>query len=480
MTVYTILFAVEALIVLIGVLVGLKRGMAKSLVRLVELIIVAIVSLLISKGVMGIVSEKATELIHGMLEEPLKSVILSSPDAEALVLGLVGALVLPIVFVIVFAVLKLLSLICLGLITKLIAGNAKKNRLIGAAVGAVTGVLVASVFLCPFYTLAKTVAALPAESLSVLDEIPEAETVKEFIPDKDMTPPVSAIFVNLASSFEVNEKTYNASEETPKLIALVSDVMGALKESEEKGEEPLLGVASAISATVKHLEDSEYIATLTTSLLNSIGESIKNGNDIFGIANGMQGPVADVMLASLGNILTGVTPENIADNIPALTGDGEKYGVISIITEINSTGNIKEAIKDKEKMDKLVDSIITIAENPNLSNTMDAIADIGTSMITENAPEKGSDYHTEYINALSESVNELLVATKDTQNDFASNVETAKDIVIEKVSKTDKDITESEAKLIAICALHSFGTDENYANAENAPISVKDIENFMK
>ena len=481
MTVYTILFAVEALIVLIGVLVGLKRGMAKSLVRLAELIIVAIVSLLISKGVMGIVSEKAAELIHGMLEEPLKSVILSSPDAEALVLGLVGALVLPIVFVIVFAVLKLLSLICLGLITKLIAGNAKKNRLIGAAVGAVTGVLVASVFLCPFYTLAKTVAALPAESLSVLDEIPEAETVKEFIPDKDMTPPVSAIFVNLASSFEVNEKTYNASEETPKLIALVSDVMGALNESEEKGEEPLLGVASAISATVKHLEDSEYIATLTTSLLNSIGESIKNGNDVFGIAEGMEGPAADMILRSLGNILTGVTPENIAANIAALAGDGEKEGVITVITEITSAGNITEVLNDKEKVDKLADSLITIASDPNLSSTMDALTEMGAGMLNEALPEIETEEREEYMTTLSDSVNELLTATKDTQGDFAASVDTATEIIMEKISdNTDTEITEGEAKLIAICALHNFGTAENYANAENAPISMEDIENFFK
>jgi len=81
---------------------------------------------------------------------------------------------------------------------------------------------------------------------------------------------------------------------------------------------------------------------------------------------------------------------------------------------------------------------------------------------------------------LSDSVNELLTATKDTQGDFSASVDTATEIIMEKVSaSTDREITEGEAKLIAICALHNFGTAENYANAENAPISMEDLENFF-
>ncbi len=482
MTVYTILFIVEALIVLIGFLVGLKRGMAKALVRLAELIIVAIVSLLIGRWVTSMLSDTVADLLHTNLEDPLKSILLSTPDAEELMLGLVGALILPIIFVVVFAVLKLISLIGLSLLTKLLTGKlaSKKRRLLGGLVGAVTGILVASVFLCPLFTAVKIVAALPEETFSALDEMPDAQVITDLIPNKDMTPPVSSIFVNAASTFEACGKKYNATEETPRIVALLLDVVTSYTESEQNGEDALLNVSASISATVKHLEDSEYIATLTTSLLNSIGESIKNGNDVFGIAEGMQGPAADMILKPLGNILTGVTPENIAANISALAGDGEKEGVLTVITEITSAGDITEVLNDKEKVDKLADSLITIAENPDLSSTMDALTEMGTGMLNEALPEENSEDREEYMGTLSESVNELLAATKETQGDFAASVDTATSIIMEKISETDTEITEGEAKLIAICALHNFGTAENYANAENAPISVEDIENFFK
>jgi len=483
MTLYAPLFIIEAIIVLIGLLVGLKRGMAKALVRLVELVIVAIISLLIGKGITSSLSATVTDLLHANLEEPLKSVLLSAPNSEELILGLVGALVLPIIFVVIFAVLKLISLIGLGAITKLIAGKAKKNRLIGAAVGAVTGVLVASVFLCPFYTSAKIFAGVPVEKIleiADLSEDPNAQMLLEQFPDKDMTPPVSALFVNMTSSFEACGKTYNATTEAPNLIALLLDVTTAYAESEEKGEESLLNVSAAISASVKHLEDSEYIATLTTSLLNAIGESIKSGNDVFGIADGMQGPAAEAILRSLGNILTSVTPENIAANIAALAGDGESEGVITVITEITSASDITEVLNDKEKVDKIADSLINIASDPNLSSTMDALTEMGVGMLNESIPEVETEEREEYMETLSDSVNELLTATKDTQGDFSASVDTATEIIMEKVSaSTDREITEGEAKLIAICALHNFGTAENYANAENAPISMEDLENFF-
>jgi hypothetical protein len=242
-----------------------------------------------------------------------------------------------------------------------------------------------------------------------------------------------------------------------------------------------MNISEAISASVTHLEDSAYISRLTTSLLNAIGQSIKNGNDVFGIAEGMEGPAADMILRSLGNILTGVTPENIAANIAALAGDGEKEGVITVITEITSAGNITEVLNDKEKVDKLADSLITIASDPNLSSTMDALTEMGAGMLNEALPEIETEEREEYMTTLSDSVNELLTATKDTQGDFAASVDTATEIIMEKISaNTDTEITEGEAKLIAICALHNFGTAENYANSENAPISMEDIENFFK
>ena len=119
MSAYTILFIAEALIVLIGFLVGLKRGFVKATVRFIELIVVSIVSLLLSRWITSMLYVPATDILHSVLEDPIKTVLLSTPEAEELVLALAGALVLPLVFVIVFALLKLFSLIGLSGIAKI-------------------------------------------------------------------------------------------------------------------------------------------------------------------------------------------------------------------------------------------------------------------------------------------------------------------------------------------------------------------------
>jgi hypothetical protein len=482
MSIYLVLFGVEALIVLIGFFIGMKRGAEKSIVRFVELVIAAILSLFISKWLAEVVMEKAPGVIDTFLNDSLKDFVHSASIAEELLIGLEIAIVLPVIFALVFMVIKLLSLIGLSAITKLFTHgkDEKKKRIIGAAVGTLSGLLTAAILLCPFYSITKIIAGIPKETVSQLTELSEMQAISEYLPTKDMTPPVSALFVKATSSFEVEGEVYCSTEEMPRIFALVADIAVAFTESKNNGEKDIVNFSAAIAASVAHIEDSKYIATVTTSLINSIGENIKNGNDVLGLTKNMDSAKAEMVMKAIGNILTSVNPENIAANIAALAGDGENEGVLSVLTEITSSGNGKDMLKDKEKVDKLADSLIEIAQNPELSSTMDSISELGAGILGETLPEKGTEKREEYVNALSESVNDILSATKDTQSDFSASVDTATEIVLEKVSQlTDAEITESEAKLIAICALHNFGTTENYADAEGSPVSIEDIESFF-
>ena len=481
MYIYITLFAIEALMVIIGFLIGLKRGTGKAIVRFIELIIAAVASFLIGKAIVASLTKEA--FANTGFDEKVTSIIDSAPLAKELVAGLAGALVLPIIFAIIFFVLKLISLIGLSAITKFfthLSGEKTPttitSRLLGGAVGALTSIVVASVMLCPLYTGVKVLVSIPEETLfSVGDvlELNEADVsaLNEMLPHEDMTPPVSALVVNLASTFTVDD-TYNATEETARLLNVAVDVWHTYDESSKRGDDDLLKISAMISASVSHLNDSTYIAGVTTSVFNSIGENLKNGNDIFGITAGMDPTMADMMLKSIGDILTGITPENIS----AIAGDGKNDGVFALITEITSCDNLADVLNDSEKIEKLTSSLITMAQNPELSSTMDALTEIGTGMLSEALPEN----RDEYLGKLSESVNEVLSATKDTQDNFEESVDTATAIIKEKISQvSDKEVTEGEAKLLAICALHNFGTAENYADSESSPISVEDIENLF-
>lgn len=491
---YIIIFIIEALILGIGVLIGYKRGMVKTAIRLLELIIAAIASLFIGKWLSELVSDKVFALVYANLDGEIAGLLESAPQATELVAGLVGALLMPVIFSLVFILLELLSLIGLSALAKLLAPHfgeqlppTKKSKWIGAGISALSSLLVAVVVLSPCYTGLRIVANVPSQTLAdVSEELGLGRDAFSALPENDMTPPLSSLIVNAATSFGADGASFRASEETPRLLHLAGDVLVSYNKSKDKGESSLLNISAAISSSVSHLKDSEYISRLTTSLLNAIGESIKGGNDIFGIAKGQSGATADIILNSVGNMLTGVTPDNIADNIAAIAGDGESEGVLTVITEITSEGDIKDVLADKEKVDKLADSLISIAENPNLSATMDALAEMGTGVIAEALPEEGSAKREEYLSKMSESVNKLLSATKETKDNFEESVNIATNVIMETISESGThEITEGEAKIISICALHYFGTEENYESAgssdasELPPISVEDIEEFL-
>ena len=490
MAIYIVLFIAEALILGLGILLGYKRGTGKTVIRVCELIIAAVASFFLGKWVAGMVTSPIFGALYSALPEQFKALLESAPQTGALVEGLVGALIAPIFFALIFIVLQSLSLIGLSALTKLIATRfgeqippTKKSKWIGAAVGALGGIIVAVALLSPLYTGTSVLASIPTETKQALAiELKMEKDALSALPSDNITPPLSVIVAKGATAFSVNGETFYAVEEAPRLVCLATDVLHAHNESKNKGESAIMNVSAAVSASVSHMKDSKYIAHLTTALVNAVGESLKNGEDIFGITNGQNGTMANALLKSVGNIFTNINTENIADNIAAIAGDPESgtAGVIEAVTEITSSGDIKEVLKDTEKVEKLASSLINIAENPNLSSTMDALTEMGTGILGEVLPEEGSEKREEYLETVSTSVNEVLAATKATQGNFEESVDIATSIIQEKISEvSEAEISEGEAKLLAICAVHYFGTEENYANTENAPISIADIEAFF-
>lgn len=166
-----VLYATFAFFLIIGFLYGLKRGLVKSIIRILGVIVActlvvfitepiadALLNLDISSSgleVGGITVSTINDTIIAYLSKisVVAELISASPTIKAVISAVPKILVNMVLFIIVFYLIKAISYILCAIINKLVLKNqpedAKKHRLAGAFIGAFQGIIVFLFFLIP-------------------------------------------------------------------------------------------------------------------------------------------------------------------------------------------------------------------------------------------------------------------------------------------------------------------------------------------
>lgn len=485
MTLYLIFLILEIVLIMFGVFMGYRRGMGKALFRFCELVIIAVVSLFVSRSLAFSLVDGSKDMVFSLLDPSAAQMLSSSENAIAFIISLAGALIAPVIFALIFGFLKLITLIGFNSVSGAVirkAGEGKSSKWGGAAIGAVSGVLVCAVLLSPFFSILYMTGSVSkvekeelCDSIGVDDDI--ADTIIEWLPTDVPLHPVSALFAKLSTTATVSDIKYCAIEETPKMLAMFNDFLSSYENAQNSGKDELSVVGSAVSSTVPHMENSQFISGMTSSVLNSVGESIKNGN----MDLGGGGELSNVVVDSVADILISVSPDNITDNIEVLVGDprdDKDDGLIGVMSNLSSAEDIEAFIREG-KTEELADILIEIEENPELSETMEAVKDIGMAMFSESVLSVADEQmKAEYTEQIAKSVNEILAATKGGSGDFEENVDTAKETINSILSaETQTPLGDGESELLAIFVVHYFCTDEYYGNSIG--VTSSDIGTFL-
>ncbi len=483
MTLYMLFLIIEIAMVIFGVYMGYRRGTGKTLFRFCELVIIAVVSLFISRPVAFSLVDGAKDMVYSMLDSSTVEIISSSENSAAFIVSLAAALIAPIFFSLIFGLFKLFTLIGFNFIAEKIAKKdtlTKRSRWTGAAIGAVSGVLVCSVMLSPFFSVLYMAGSVPTrekESLcSMMDmENDVADTVIEWLPVRVPLHPASSLMSKLATTSTVDGIKFCAIEEAPEMLAMLNDFLASYEKAQDEGKDELSVIGTAVSSTIPHMQNSQFISGATSSVLNSVGENIKSGNIELGGDDTLSSAVAD----SVADILISVSPDNITENIEVIVGDSDgNGGIIGVVSDLSSAEEIESFIKEG-KTKELADILIEIESKPELSQTMEALKDIGMTMFSESILS-GTDSETQsaYIEQIGSCVNEIIVATKSENGTFEDNVKIATEVINEILSaETQTPISSGESELIAIFAVYYFCTDEYYSNT--AGVTSADIETFL-
>lgn len=271
-----IVFGIFALFGIIGALGGFSKGLIRSAVKVVTIILAFVVAFSVTPLVLSKAYELALPTIDDLLAK-FGDVFVASPTLKEFFPTLVQALIKPIVFIVVFAVCLLAAGIVRAIVNLLLKPVLPKKkgligRLGGLAFGLVAGVMVALFFVFPiagYFTVAPSVYTNVSDIVST-EEKPIDPAVEEAIINLPNNKSIK-ITNDLAGSYFKKLVTYKDGEKEVSalddLVYVTSLVPPALRFVNSVGEIETMD-HQAIRDVATILGKNDKWRTIATEIVN--------------------------------------------------------------------------------------------------------------------------------------------------------------------------------------------------------------------
>lgn len=317
-----IIIAILAVFVLINTLLGLRRGALRSIVRLCMLIITIPVAILTTRLVSAALGDSILPIVTSMIEgmdAELIAILTTMADA-------LGALVTMIVAAVSFSCIYLF----LGLLSKLadkplalLCQNKFKielsSRAIGAAAGAVCGLVLAIAILCPITGLlpvADSVTTLMGEEMSEDPIISDLQSTAQGPACKAVKLLGGDLIFSAVTTTNYKGDKVNLVNETGALTGMVAGVIPLTeKQTADWGEEEIANLEAAANA----FDQSRITSDIVATLLSDLGTAWGNGEQYLGMDCPSVNELIDPTLVTLMKALSNSTSDTVHQNIHTLT-----------------------------------------------------------------------------------------------------------------------------------------------------------------
>ena len=290
---------------LFGALNGYSRGWKKQTVRIVTVAISVILALVLTNVVGGIVFDSlstmtAEEILDklsnigiNLFESDINSVLTTvTPQTVAYIIAIPSALVImPLLFVILFELIKLVMLIPYAIICKKMHLKkkkcTKKQKLFGGLLGAIQGFAIAVILSMPFVGILSTADDILTKAMDEAKTDDEKNAIIELY-DKNLAEytadPVVKLLGTLGanglygtfSTVEISGEEYNVIDE---ISAPAAKIVAAASHFEEfDWKNPTSKNKEGITLTINAVDTSAYLRRIFVDLLDSAATSYKNGD----------------------------------------------------------------------------------------------------------------------------------------------------------------------------------------------------------
>lgn len=383
-----LVLAVLGLFAVISALIGLGRGLKKTIGSTVVIIVSAVFALIITLTVFRPSSEimrtSALQLSE-MLQELSSDMadILGLPSVSEAMIYYVYMILSPFIFIILFLIIRLVLGITMRIVIRFIPllGRLPKvaHRLGGLGLGLINGVILCSILFMPLLgtvDVAK-VAVEQIESMQENDENPETESA-----DFDITECLNCISGKGAGKvmLTMGKPFYNTLTSTKyygEKVTLSSEIstIGQMA-SEISGMDDGNTMTVAVDAVVGGVEKSPIIKNFAAELISSMAQAWLDGDTFMGMSKISVGEDFDPAIDAVLGVFATEDREHIVSDLKAVGGfikTADEYGLMSsensgsdilnLFAESGKFSGLLANLDQNERMLPIIDEVNRLAIN---------------------------------------------------------------------------------------------------------------------
>ena len=472
-TATTVISIVFFALIAIGILLGLKRGLIHSLLRLGAAILAALAAIPVTRALRETVAGAIQTLLDEVLTNPtIQELLAASPTAKELITVMPGSLAAPLLFFVVFLVmnfifymiykiLKRLTVFSKQLCAKTLFGKMHLGRLLGAGVSLVASFIIVVCFFSPFagYIAFADSIVTELEEVSIEEELDA--TIVEV--DETVLTPLSScaaftvsgaitkpIIFDPVMSCNVNGYKVVWSEE----VAYLAETYATLTPILESGMDLATfskTEADALRAFADQFDKSDLLPRMIAELLPAMAEKWNKGETFCGIENPANTASEQLqpLMHSLVDVLEGTTYDTFSEDI---------HTVVELIATLAESGTFAMLGSDISAQDivltlskpGLISGLIdTLYANERMQVLVTDIANLGFDAISESLaiPENDEAVRAQLTLELNDAVSKV-----ESIEDYDQKIATlSTDIgnIFEKYGvETDKDTATLYAECI--------------------------------
>ena len=514
------ILCVVAGFLLSGIIFGIKRGIAKTTLRLITVLLSAVAAFALVSMATGYVeglftdrtlNELLTELIPGyqdQVPENWRNLIacFDAEVAERIVLFVVYLVAAPILFIALFYLIKLLSSLVYLLLAAILGMMGKRgsfiSSLLGMLVGAAQGALIAAVILVPVSGFASLAAEVkePLTSESVPAET--AAQVEEFygwwIDDVTDNPVLTLVgdlggksLFDKMTTATVGDEMVAMGDEAKTLVQISVDAIPLI------GCDPTVpdtAAKDAMRSIVTRVGDSRYTAEIVSGLLRGAARAI----DTEVLAVPLGEPFAS-LIKEVAAVLTDSNSQNLKADLETVLDIYIILAERGVLTSMTEGGDdiidVLVAEHDGERVISLVTSCLN--KNERMKPISDAMAKITLNALKGSITLEGAESEELFTNVKT-NLNEILLKNREDyedENEYKADVSATLDSTLkengiemdaelvdgmadyivknygEKSEITDQDITDALLAYYDVYAdwIASSGSEPEASESEEAP-----------
>lgn len=489
-----VLILAVALNVARGAYDGYRKGSSKSFISFLSVVFsLAIGSILSSRVFAPLLSNVIITLFR---QTEFFEALFESINRLNMIVGAVVTMALsPIIFVLVFFVLRFICNVILSIVYKKTFGRSKtegsvsendtwykrNNKQIGAVVGGVTGFLVVLILFSPIIGTLKAVDAVLSLGPESVDSVSSEQQEYAYEASKEESSEgerVIGVISDYANDFAGTvmyycggKAVYDMSARTEidghtvVLNREIKSISGVAQEVIEVA--PLLtDIGSFGSENLKNLEnifdkvdDSYFLSLVSSSVISSASGNWAIGEDFLGLSRpNFNNSISD-FTDSIFSVLATTTPETVGEDLATiirvcgiimdsgiLKANGDYDGMMEVLEDGNFLNELISELEKNPRTEPLIDSLHLIAMN-SLMNTI-----------------KFDGYDVNEYNGLMEDITEQF--NRMNGQTHGKKVETLANYTVEYLQDYGVDVPVEVAKVIADAMVTNIPNSDGYITTE--------------